>query len=177
MKKAFVVLAASLSISGAFAQTAATPAAPAAASPAHATPAVKHEQRVEQRIAYLHSALKITSAQETQWNAFADAMRSNGQTMSQLFEQRRASGEQRSALDDMKQYAQIAQAHAEGMQKLVAAFEPLYESMSPEQKALADKTFREHHMHHPMRGKHKPRHHGAKPAAPGAASAAEGGGQ
>lgn len=178
MKKAFAVLAATLSISTAFAQTAATPAAAAtgaspatAASPAGA--AAHREQHVEQRIAYLHSALKITPAQEAQWNTFADVMRANNQSMTQLFEQRKASSAQRSALDDMKQYAQIAQAHADGMQKLVAAFEPLYTSLSPEQKALADKTFRERHMHHPtQRG--KLRHHGAKA---GEAPAPESGGQ
>jgi Spy/CpxP family protein refolding chaperone len=157
MKKAFVVLAATLSISSAFAQTAATPAAPA--SPAEA--AAHHEQRVEQRIAYLHSALKITSAQESQWNAFADVMRSNSQSMSQLFQQR-AAGEHRSALDDMKQYAQIAQVHADDMQKLVAAFEPLYNSLSPEQKTLADTTFREHGRHPGHPGAYHRR--GAKPS-------------
>lgn len=162
MKKAFVVLAATLSISSAFAQTAA-PAA--AASPAAA--ATHREQHVDQRITYLHSALKITPAQETQWNAFADVMRSNNQTMTQLFEQRKENA-QRNALDDMKQYAQISQAHADGMQKLVAAFEPLYNSLSPEQKTLADNAFRGHNTHHPVRG--HLRHHGSKPASPAPAS-------
>jgi protein CpxP len=41
----------------------------------------------------------------------------------------------------MKQYATIAQAHADGIKKLVDAFEPLYSSLSPEQKKLADQTF------------------------------------
>jgi esterase/lipase len=173
MKKAFVVLATTLSIGTAFAQTAATPAAPAtAASPASAA-AAKREQHVEQRIAYLHSALKITQAQESQWNAFADVMRENNQTMMQLFEQRKAGTEQRSALDDMKQYAQISQARADGMQKLVTAFEPLYASLSPEQKALADKTFREQHEHRP--GKQGKKHRQGGKAAP--APAPESGGQ
>jgi len=160
MKKTFVVLAATLSIGSAFAQTATTTAAPATA--ASRTAAATHrEQHVEQRIAYLHSALKITPAQETQWNAFADVMRTNNQTMTQLFQQRKQTLADRNALDDMKQYAQISQAHADGMQKLVAAFEPLYNSLSPEQKVAADKAFREHG-HHPVRG--KLRHHGSKPA-------------
>ena len=169
MKKTFLVLAASLAFSSAFAQTA---AAPAAASPA-AGAATHREQHLEQRIASLHSALKITPAQESQWNAFADVMRSNNQTMTQLFEQRKASGEERNALDDMKQYAQMSQAHADGMQKLVSAFEPLYNSLSPEQKTAADKAFRGGMNHHPVRG--HLRHHGKKPASP--APASEGGGQ
>jgi hypothetical protein len=61
----------------------------------------------------------------------------------------------------MKQYAEITQAHADGTKKLVDAFEPLYNSFSPEQKKLADTTFRrqppEGRPHH-----NRPR----KPAAP-----------
>lgn len=143
MKKALVMLATAVAMSGAFAQTSAPASASAPVSAASA-PAGKagHERNVEDRIAYLHSQLKITSAQESQWNAFADVMRGNGQTMGQLFQQRRAATNL-SALDDMKQYATIAQAHADGMKKLVDAFDPLYNSFSPEQKKLADVTFRQ----------------------------------
>jgi hypothetical protein len=153
MKKALVMLATAVAMSGAFAQT----AAPAAASMSAASaPAGKagHERNVEDRIAYLHAQLKITPAQETQWNAFADVMRGNGETMGKLFQQRKAATNV-SALDDMKQYAEIAQAHADGMKKLVDAFDPLYSSFSPEQKKLADATFHQpggaeggHHHHH-----------------------------
>ena len=48
-----------------------------------------------------------------------------------------------SALDDMKQYEQITQANADGTKRLVEAFEPLYASLSPEQKKLADTSFRD----------------------------------
>ena len=147
MKKALVILASALAMSGAFAQTAAPASAPAAAS----APAGKHERNVEDRIAYLHSQLKITPAQDPQWGTFADVMRSNGETMSDLYKQRQAATDL-SALDDMKQYATIAQAHADGMKKLVDAFEPLYNSFSPDQKKLADETFRQHP--HPGGKKH-----------------------
>jgi esterase/lipase len=164
MKKALVMLATAVSMGGAFAQTAAPASAPdATAAPAAAAKA-GHERNVEDRIAYLHSQLKITSAQETQWKAFADVMRNNGQTMGQLFEQRKAETNV-SALDDMKQYATIAQAHADGMKKLVDAFEPLYDGMSPEQKKLADVTFHQG----PHRGHHGK---GGKPAAEAASDAA-----
>ncbi|PQV46162.1 Spy/CpxP family protein refolding chaperone [Paraburkholderia sp. BL21I4N1] len=166
MKKALVMLATAVAMSGAFAQTPAPASAPAGAM---AAPAGKagHERNVEDRIAYLHSQLKITSAQESQWNAFADVMRSNGETMGQLFQQRKAAGNL-SAIDDMKQYASIAQAHADGMKKLVDAFDPLYSSFSPEQKKLADVTF-----HQPGGPNGAARHHGkgkAGKAAPAPAS-------
>jgi hypothetical protein len=140
MKKALVLLASAVAMSGAFAQASAPAAAPS--STAASAPAAKagHERNVEDRIAYLHSQLKITPAQEPQWKAFADVMRGNGQTMGELFKERRAATNL-SALDDMKQYATIAQAHADGVKKLVDAFDPLYTSFSPEQKKLADTTF------------------------------------
>ncbi|HLX01618.1 MAG TPA: Spy/CpxP family protein refolding chaperone [Trinickia sp.] len=153
MKKALIILASTFAMSGAFAQASAPAAAPVAAS---ATAA--HGARTEQRIATLHSELKITPAQETQWQQFADVMRQNGETMGNLYRQRMAD-KNLSALDDMKQYTQIAQAHADGMTKLVAAFEPLYNSFSADQKKLADETFRQHGKEH---GGHKG--HAAKPA-------------
>ena len=159
MKKTLVILASALAMSGAFAQTAA-PAS--AAAPAPASGAAHYEQRVEQRITYLHTQLKITPQQEPQWKAFADVMRTNGETMAGLYEQRMADKDQ-SALDDMKQYSAIATAHADGTKKLLDAFEPLYTSFSPDQKKLADTTFR-----HPSRaeGHHKHSGKGKKKAAP-----------
>jgi hypothetical protein len=157
MKKALVMLAAAVSMSGAFAQTSAPASAPTSAASAP-TGKAGHERNVEDRIAYLHAQLKITPAQETQWNAFADVMRSNGETMGQLFQQRKAATNV-TAVDDMKQYATIAQAHADGMKKLVDAFDPLYSSLSPEQKKLADTTFHQPgaadggHRHHHGKGK------------------------
>jgi periplasmic protein CpxP/Spy len=163
MKKAFVVLAATLSMSGAFAQTAASSAAPSSA--AVEARAAQHEQRIEDRIAYLHSALKITADQEAMWKTFADQMRSNGQTMADLYKQRVEGETTRNALDDMKQYAQITQAHADDMQKLVTAFEPLYNSFSADQKALADKTFR-HGAPAGGKGPAHPKHKSKPKAAP-----------
>ncbi|EDZ98738.1 conserved hypothetical protein [Burkholderia sp. H160] len=166
MKKALVMLATAVSMGGAFAQTAAPAAAPdTTASAARAG----HERNVEDRIAYLHSQLKITPAQETQWKAFADVMRSNGDTMRQLFEQRKAATNV-SALDDMKQYATIAQAHADGMKKLVDAFDPLYSSLSPEQKKLADATF---HQGGPEGGRHRGPHGNGKDGKPAAEAASD----
>jgi protein CpxP len=142
MKKTLVLLVSALSISGAFAQTPASSAAPAMTAASSADKSARREQRVEDRIAYLHQQLKITSQQDPQWNAFADVMRSNGDTMTKLFEERRAN-KNISALDDMKQYAEITQANADGTKKLLDAFQPLYDSMSTDQKKLADTTFRE----------------------------------
>ncbi|WP_277184558.1 Spy/CpxP family protein refolding chaperone [Caballeronia sp. BR00000012568055] len=128
----------------AFAQSSAPAAATAPAMQAAAsTPgATKREARVEERITQLHSSLKITPQQEDQWSKFADVMRENAHTMGDLYRQRVAQRDHMTALDDMKQYAQITQADADGTKRLVDAFDPLYASLSADQKKLADDAFR-----------------------------------
>lgn len=161
MKKTLVALAATLAVSAAFAQSSAPVAASASAASA---PAATHrETRVEERIAELHSALKITPQQEDQWSKFADVMRVNAHTMGDLYRQRVAQRNTMSALEDMKQYEQITQANADGTKRLVDTFEPLYASLSPEQKKLADANFRGSGRDY-GRGAERHRSHAAAPA-------------
>ncbi|GAB7537109.1 Spy/CpxP family protein refolding chaperone [Burkholderia sp. 3C] len=176
MKKISLTLAALFALGGSIAAHAQTPAsAPAAATPssAAATHAARHEARVEERINFLHKQLKITSEQEAQWKPFADTMRDNGETMGNLYAQRVDAKSSATALDDVKQYADIAQANADGAKKLVDSFGPLYEALSPAQKAIADKTFAERWHHNgPRDAKHAPHKAAKKPAAAPAADAA-----
>ena len=96
--------------------------------------------RVESQVKTLHDHLKITPEQEPQWNAVAQVMRENAQTMQQAIQQRQqAKG--LTAIDDLKAYQAIADAHAQGLQKLVPAFQALYQSMSDDQKKAADAYF------------------------------------
>ncbi|MDR5779533.1 Spy/CpxP family protein refolding chaperone [Caballeronia sp. LZ065] len=171
MKRTLVTLAASLvslgALSPAFAQSSAPAAASASAAQAAASApaASKREARTEERISELHASLKITPQQEEQWSKFADVMRDNGRTMADLYRQRVAQRSTMSALDDMKQYQQITQANADGTKRLVDAFEPLYASLSPEQKKLADTSFRdEHGKDHRHRAHRRPPAAGAAPA-------------
>src|SRR5579859_1923310 len=60
-----------------------------APAPSDAPAKTTHADRVEGRITKLHDQLKITSAQEPQWNAVAQAMRDNEQSMRAAIEQRR----------------------------------------------------------------------------------------
>lgn len=175
MKKISLTLAALFALTGSLAAHAQTPAsaAAAAASTPGAAHAARHEARVEERITYLHQQLKITQAQEAQWQPFADTMRENGETMGRLYGERADGKSSATALDDVKQYAEIAQANADGAKKLVDTFGPLYEALSPEQKAIADKTFRERWNHRgPQGGKHAPHKGAAKKPAATAADAA-----
>ena len=101
-----------------------------------------HVDRVEARIMDLHSKLKITPAQEEQWTAVTRVMRENARTMDAVRQSRLENAANMTALDDVKSYSEIVEAHAEGLKNFVPAFEALYESMSDSQKKLADQTFR-----------------------------------
>ena len=98
--------------------------------------------RVEQHITQMHAQLHITPAQQAQWDQFAQVMRDNAKGMDQILEQRGASLASMTAPENMQSYAQIAQQHAQDMQKLSAAFQTLYSGLSDEQKKNADEVFR-----------------------------------
>lgn len=102
---------------------------------------------VEKRITDIHSKLKITEAQEEQWSKVAQVMRENAATMEPLIKARKAQINTLNAVDDLKSYAQISDAHTAGLNKFISAFEPLYAGMSDEQKKIADKIFTKHDHH------------------------------
>jgi periplasmic protein CpxP/Spy len=151
---AVVALTAVLSLPAvAFAQTSQvpTPAPQGAAPPAAASsPLAGHpvagknaEERVEHRINELHAQLRITPAERPQWDKFAEVMRENARDMDQAFIQRSQQFQSMNALQNMQSYQQIADAHAQHLQKLVPAFEDLYNAMPEQQKRIADQVFRE----------------------------------
>ena len=122
---------------------AATLEAAPASSHSTATPR-SQEDRVETRIKELHQKLKITAAQESQWNGFAEVMRDNAQTVDAVLKERSENIHSMSAVDDLRSYQKLADAHADGLKKLVPAFEALYNTMSQDQKKTADAVFAEH---------------------------------
>ena len=97
-------------------------------------------ERVEDRIKSLHDQLKITPAQEQQWSAVAQAMRDGAQSMDAAIKQRiEARGS--SAVDELKAYEGIIDAHSQEVQKLIPPFQALYDTMSDDQKKTADELF------------------------------------
>lgn len=129
----------------ALAQTSPAPAtsAPSTSATAAATPAAseaKHSAAVEAHIASLKKKLMITSAQESTWGTFAAVMRDNGEAIEAAVQEREAS-KNLDAIHDLQSYANVAQVHADGAKKLAAAFQPVYDSLSPEQKKNADTMF------------------------------------
>ena len=137
----------------ALAQSSQTPASPApeGARPAAAQPSPlaghpaagkNAEERVEQRIKELHAQLRITAAERPQWDQFVQVMRENARDMDQAWLQRVDQFQSMNALQNMQSYEQIAEQHAQHLQKLVPAFQSLYNAMPDQQKQLADQVFR-----------------------------------
>jgi hypothetical protein len=97
---------------------------------------------VEARIRSLHKQLHITDAQKPQWDALALVMRDNAQAMVDLQKQRAADSQSMSAVEVIKSYESVIEAHEDGMKKFVPPFEALYNTMSDAQKKSADSLFR-----------------------------------
>jgi protein CpxP len=106
-----------------------------------------NEDRAEARIKDMHAKLKITPSQEDQWAKITQEMRENAKTMDTLTQSRLANAKNMTAVEDLKSYEEIAEAHAMGIKKFTPLFETLYGSMSDAQKKEADDLFR--------RGDHK----------------------
>jgi hypothetical protein len=124
---------------------AAPPPASAAASspmPSQTIPGTEVEQRVEEHIRELHAQLRITPAEQPQWDRFANVMRDNARNMDQQFVARREQFSTMNALQNMESYQRIADAHAQNLQQLVPAFANLYNAMPESQKRLTDQVFR-----------------------------------
>jgi hypothetical protein len=119
---------------------------------AEAATATKGET-VEQRIATLHAALKITPDEDAKWTAVAQAMRENASNMDQLIaENRKTAPQDMSAVDDLKLYQKFAQAHVDGLKNLISSFTALYSAMPDAQKKVADTVFESAHQNAAARG-------------------------
>jgi hypothetical protein len=114
---------------------------PVAAAGSKTKPVVQ-EDLVEARIKKLHSDLHITAAQEPQWGQVAQMMRDNGKAMADLRKQRADDSKALGAVDELKSYAAVIDAHADGVHKFIPVFQSLYDSMSDAQKKTADGVFR-----------------------------------
>jgi hypothetical protein len=136
----------------------ATLAAPASAATPGQTQASAHVMTVaahtpvDTRINSLHARLQITADQESLWQPVAQVMRDNASTMDSLRQSRMANASNMSAIDDLRSYGQVVDAHADGIKKLTSAFEALYNSMSDTQKHNADLIFRSDTHHAAKKG-------------------------
>jgi len=121
-----------------FAGSTQSPAQQAMAAPADSSAMTP----VEARIKTLHKQLHITEVQKPQWDALATVMRDNAQAMVDLQKKRASDAQSMSAVEVIKSYESVIEAHESGMKKFVPPFEALYNTMSDAQKKSADSLFR-----------------------------------
>jgi vacuolar-type H+-ATPase subunit H len=136
----------------ALAQTAPGPAnSTAAPSEArhHAMGRMMPGQIVDGRIAFLKTELKITPAQETQWQQVEAAMRENAKNLDQSISTARQNRSGMDAVQRLELREQFAKVRADNDARLLTAFKPLYASLSPEQQQMANQLVgAHHHWHH-----------------------------
>jgi len=155
MKKTLAVFA-SLFIAGSACALVPDPAADTQATSTSSAPAPsreqqRHDARLEKHIREMHENLEITPAEEPQWAAVAKAMHDSASDIDSLIEKRESSRGNATALDDLNAYGAIAEAHAQAVKNLSAAFAPLYGAMPDDQKKVADAVF----AHHAHKGGHR----------------------
>ena len=105
--------------------------------------------RVEGRIAFLRTELKITEAQAGAWNAFANALRANAKKLGDLrTSMMPSSGAGQSPAPTIIQRVESQerwmQARLEGLRTMKAALAQLYESLSDDQKKSANELLAPH---------------------------------
>jgi len=105
----------------------------------------------ETRLAAAKAELKITEAQTPQWNAFAAAEASSAAAMGRGMMQgvghdhAAHSGSEMTMMsgplpERLERQEAMMNAHLEGLKKVRAAVSPLYEALTPEQRAKADQV-------------------------------------
>lgn len=96
----------------------------------------------ESRVKQLHSALKITEAQEGLWKNLTQVMRENAKEMDALTKDNAQKIKTMNAVEHIKFHSQITEAQLGQQKKFIPPFEALYASMSDEQKKITDTIFR-----------------------------------
>ena len=106
-------------------------------------------QFVDGRIAFLKAQLKITPVQEAQWQQVEAAMRENAKTLDQTIGTARLNRSNMDAVRRLELREQFAKVRVDNDAHLLAAFKPLYASLSPEQQQMANQLVGAyHHRHH-----------------------------
>jgi len=95
------------------------------------------------RVKYLHDRLRITAAQEPLWDAVAQAIRDNAGDLAPRLKERFHATTSGSALDLLRSYETLGEAQLDGLKKILAVFDPLYDALSDSQKKIADAILRE----------------------------------
>ena len=146
---ALLASVAAVGLSPARAQNTPMPAASEAVqNPMHHHARMMPSQLVDGRIAFLKAELKITPAQETQWQQVATAMQQNATALDQVIGNGRQQSGSMDAIQRLSLREQFAKVRADNDTRLLTAFKPLYASLSPEQQQMANTLVGAHHGWH-----------------------------
>lgn len=100
---------------------------------------------IEGRIAFLKAELKLTAEQQPLFDKLADEMRTSAKTMQERHgEHQQASGTAGaplSALEKLERRSVMMKEMTAAQDRYLAAFRPLYQSLSDDQKKSADELF------------------------------------
>jgi len=116
-----------------------------------ARPFSRPTERVEARLAYVKTALKITDGQQAQWDAYANFVRKNAQDREQRFKARqpgesgRARHPRPNAIERLERTQSVLAETVTRISQLLAVEKPLYAALSPEQQKIADEVLRVRH--------------------------------
>ena len=110
-------------------------------SPAALAATSINPEKVEQRISWLKTALKITPEQEAKWEGVAKAIRENAAAMDRFVQKTDGKKSALNAVEDLKTFQEFSQLRVDGLKNLITPFKALYESMPPDQKKTADGIF------------------------------------
>jgi protein CpxP len=110
-------------------------------------------ERIDARLAYLKTALKITPTQEPQWNTFAGLLRRQAAQMDGEIQARRDTSAPKptTAIERLEQRQKYMQTAAARMDEMLTAAKPLYASFTDDQKKVADEFLSrggQRHGHH-----------------------------
>ncbi|HUO44784.1 MAG TPA: Spy/CpxP family protein refolding chaperone [Burkholderiales bacterium] len=121
-------------------------------------------ERIEAKLAYLKTALRITPAQQPQWDAFANAMRAQAREQDKRIQEWRAQRDQNdgergrpTAVERLERRERFYSVALDDLKQRIAVEKPLYAALTPEQQQIADEVFAAHGGHrgfgHGMRHK------------------------
>ena len=144
LSKAAVAMVASLIAGAAIAQEQDVPEAMSPGTPGRQA-MCQMDQHIDGDLAYLKAELKITEVQAMQWNIFAQAFRAEREkrarhckeAMGQAREMRSAS-----LLDTVKMAEDQLALRLDSLRAMKVATQPLYDSLSREQKKTADEVMK-----------------------------------
>ena len=116
----------------------------------HARARMMPGQFIDGRIAFLKAQLKITPAQEGEWQKVEAAMRDNAKALDQAIATVRQNRDDKNAVERLEMRDQFAKVRSENSDRILAAFKPFYSSLSPDQQKMADQLIGAagHHWRH-----------------------------